>query len=185
METVDSEAPLCLLHCALSAHLSHSELRDVPSTPALMASREHPRSLAELSEELLAIIASRVGATSNRPMEDLRSLRATRKSMFGPCHDRDVGRLLALDRVPVEQMQNDNPDGYDVFIPSLAEAGNPVACFLTGMDDIFGRNHSPRPPLDQLHHAAEGGPEGRPMWPPSSSTGPIAGPTLTPLQLRT
>jgi hypothetical protein len=125
--------------------------------PALMASREHPQSLAELSEELLAIIARRVGATSNRPMKDLQSLRATRKSMLGPCHDRDVGRHLALDRVPVEQMQNDEPDGYDVFIRSLAEAGNLVACFLTRMDDIFGRNHSPWPPLDQLHRAAEGG----------------------------
>ena len=105
--------------------------------------------------------------------------------MLGPCHDRDVGRHLALDRVPVEQMQHDDPNGYDVFIPSLAEAGNPVACFLTGMDDIFGRNCSPRPPLDQLHHAAEGGPEGRPMWLMSSSTWPTTGPTPMPLQLRT
>jgi hypothetical protein len=122
-----------------------------------MASREHPRSLTELPEELLAIIAGQVRVTSNRPMEDLRSLRATCKSMLGPCHDRDISRHLALDRVLVEQMQNDDPDGYDVFIRSLAEASNPVACFLTGMDDIFGRNHSPRPPLDQLHRAAEGG----------------------------
>jgi hypothetical protein len=125
-----------------------------------MASREHSRSLAELPEELLASIAGRVGATSNRPMEDLRSLWATCKSMLGPCRNRDVGRCLALDWVPVEQMQNDAPDGYDIFIHSLAEADNPVACFLTGMDDIFGRNRNPRPPLDQLHRAAEGGHRG-------------------------
>ena len=93
-------------------------------------------------------------------MEDLCSLRATCKNMLGPYRDRDVGRRLALDQVPVEQMQNNNPVGYDVFIRSLAVAGNPVACFLTGMDDIFSRNRSPQPPLDELHHASQDGHRG-------------------------
>jgi hypothetical protein len=55
-----------------------------------MASKEHPRSLAELLMELRANIAGRVAATSKQPMDDLRSLRATCKSMLGPCRDRDA-----------------------------------------------------------------------------------------------
>jgi hypothetical protein len=47
------------------------------------------------------------------------------------------------------------PEGYDVFVRSLAAAGNPATGFLTGIDDIFGRNCSPRPLLDELHRAAQ------------------------------
>lgn len=57
-------------------------------------------------------------------------------------------------------MQDNDPYRYDIFIRSLAKCGNPVACFLTGMDDIFGRNRSPRPPLDQLRRAAQAGHRG-------------------------
>jgi hypothetical protein len=88
-------------------------------------------------------------------MDDLRSLRATCKSMLGPCRDRDVGRQLELDRVPVQDMQNTNPEGYDVFVRSLAAAGNPAAGFLTKIDDIFDRNRRLFPPLNKLHRAAQ------------------------------
>ncbi|KAF8779698.1 hypothetical protein HU200_002450 [Digitaria exilis] len=98
--------------------------------------------------EILALIAGRVATTLTRPMEDLRSLRATCKAMDRPCGNRDVGRRLALHQVRVKQMQEEDPAGYDVFLRSLAAYGNLEACFLTGMDDIFGRNHSPRPPLE-------------------------------------
>jgi hypothetical protein len=74
--------------------------------------------------------------------------------MLGPYHDRDVGRQLAHDRVPVQDMQNTDPEGYDVFFRSLAAAGNPAAGFLAGIDDFFGRNRTPRPPLNELHRAA-------------------------------
>jgi hypothetical protein len=84
-------------------------------------------------------------------MEDLRSLRATYKSMLGPCRNRDVDRHLALGRVPIKQLQNVDPNGYDAFVRSLAAASNPVAGFLAGMDDVFGRNRGRRPPLDELH----------------------------------
>jgi hypothetical protein len=90
-------------------------------------------------------------------MDDLRNLRATCKSMLSPCRDRDVGRQLALDRVPVQDMQNTDPKGYDVFVRSPAAAGNPAAGILTGIDDIFGRNRGQRPPLDELHRAAQDG----------------------------
>jgi hypothetical protein len=119
-----------------------------------MASREHPRSLAELPIELRANIVGRVAATSKQPMDDLRSLRATCKCMLGPCRDRDVGRQLALDRVPVQDVQNTDPEGYDVFVHSLAAASNPAVGFLAGIDGIFGRNRGSRPPLDELHCAA-------------------------------
>jgi hypothetical protein len=118
-----------------------------------MALREHPRLLAELLIELRANIAGRVTVASKQPMDDLRNLRATYKSMLGPCCDRDVGRQLALDRVPVHDMKNTDPEGYDVFVRSLATAGNPATGFLVGIDDIFGRNHGPRPPLDELHRS--------------------------------
>jgi hypothetical protein len=80
--------------------------------------------------------------------------------MLGPYHDRDVGRQLALDRVPVQDMQNTDPEGYDVFIRSLAAAGNPATGYLAGIDDIFGTNHGPHSPLDELHHAAQAGHRG-------------------------
>jgi hypothetical protein len=93
-------------------------------------------------------------------MDDLHSLLATCKSMLGPCRDRDVGRQLALDRVLVQDMQNTDPEGYDVLVHSLAAAGNPAAGFLAGIDDIFGRNRGPRPPLDELHRATHAGQNG-------------------------
>jgi hypothetical protein len=60
----------------------------------------------ELPIELRANVAGRVATTLKHPMDNLRSLRATCKSMLGPCRDRDVGRQLALDRVPIQDMQN-------------------------------------------------------------------------------
>jgi hypothetical protein len=93
-------------------------------------------------------------------MDDIRNLHSTCKSMLGPCRDRDVGRQLALDRVPVQDMQNTDPEGYDVFVCSLAVASNPAAGFLAGIDDIFSRNRGPRPPLDELHRAAQAGHRG-------------------------
>jgi hypothetical protein len=93
-------------------------------------------------------------------MDDLRSLHATCKSMLGPCRDRDISRQLALDRVPIQDMQNTDPEGYDVFVRSLAAAGNPAAGFLAGIDDIFGRNRGLRPPLDELHCTAQAGHRG-------------------------
>jgi hypothetical protein len=104
--------------------------------------------------------------------------------MLGHYRDRDVGRQLTLDRVPVQDMQNTYPEGYDVFVRSLAAVGNPATGFLAGIDDIFGRNRGPCSPLDELHHAAQAGTEGRPMWRPSSSTGSTAGPTPTAQHLR-
>jgi hypothetical protein len=57
-------------------------------------------------------------------------------------------------------MQNTDPEGYDVFVRSLAAAGNPATGFLTGINDIFGRNRGPHPPLDDLHRAAQAGHRG-------------------------
>jgi hypothetical protein len=57
-------------------------------------------------------------------------------------------------------LQNVDPDGYDVFVRSLAAAGNPVAGFVTRMDDIFVRNHGRHPPLDKVHRATHAGNRG-------------------------
>jgi hypothetical protein len=93
-------------------------------------------------------------------MQDLQIRRATCKNMLGLYRDRDVGRHLALGRVPVEQMQHTDPNGYDVFVRSLAAAGNPVSSVLAGMDDIFGKNRGQHPPLNELHRAAHTGNRG-------------------------
>jgi hypothetical protein len=57
-------------------------------------------------------------------------------------------------------MQNTDPEGYDIFVRSLAVAGNPAAGFLAGIDDIFGRNSGPCPPLDELDRASLAGHKG-------------------------
>jgi hypothetical protein len=80
--------------------------------------------------------------------------------MLGPCCDRDVGRQLSLDRVPVKDMQNTDPEAYNIFVRSLVAASNPAASFLAGIDNIFGRNRGPCPPLDELHRAAQDGHRG-------------------------
>jgi hypothetical protein len=118
-------------------------------------------------------------------MDGLRILRVTCKSMLDPCCDRDAGRQLALDWVPVKDMQNTDPEGYDVFVRSLAAAGNPVAGFLAGVDDILGVTAAYVLPSTSFTVLPRPGTEGRPMWRPSSSTGSTAGPTPTALHLRT
>jgi hypothetical protein len=57
-------------------------------------------------------------------------------------------------------MYNIDPEGYDVFVRSLAAAGNPAAGFLTGINDIIGWNRDPHRPVDELHRAAQAGNRG-------------------------
>ncbi|KAF8705028.1 hypothetical protein HU200_031285 [Digitaria exilis] len=81
-------------------------------------------------------IAGHVAATSPRPMEDLRSLRASCQAMRAACSDRDVGRRVALEREAAAMRWADH-DRYLAVVGILSGAGNPKACFLAGITLIF------------------------------------------------
>uniref|UniRef100_K3YKZ9 F-box domain-containing protein n=1 Tax=Setaria italica TaxID=4555 RepID=K3YKZ9_SETIT len=121
-----------------------------------MVPRQHPPSLAVLPTEVAIEIIGHLAATSEQPMDDLRSLWATCSFMLRMCGDPAVGRHVALDRFSRAMLWN-KPDGYDTLLASLTQVGNPEACFLTGIQVIFRETHSPRLCLDDLARAAAGG----------------------------
>ena len=51
----------------------------------------------------------------------------------------------------------DDPINYESILASLTQVGNPEACFLIGIQNIFMEKHNPWPCLDDLAHAADGG----------------------------
>ncbi|KAG2570641.1 hypothetical protein PVAP13_7KG077736 [Panicum virgatum] len=114
----------------------------------MAARRRRPSSLADLPTELAIRIAGRVAATSVRPMEGFRSLRATYHFMRCACRDPEVGRMYWYDH-----------DGYLTLLPRLAQVGNLEACFIVGMivvlrDPVI----RPLPVIDKnLERAARGG----------------------------
>ena len=67
-----------------------------------------------------------------------------------------IGRRLALDRFRHGRTWDD-PIDYEALLASLTQVSNPKACFLIGIQTIFMEKHSPRPYLDDLAHAADGG----------------------------
>jgi hypothetical protein len=67
-----------------------------------------------------------------RPIEDLRSLRATCHFMRRVCSDPEVGRLISVERF-YKLYRYVVPDGYLTLLPRLAQVGNFEACFIVGM----------------------------------------------------
>jgi hypothetical protein len=55
--------------------------------------------LLGLSQDLHIEIVARVGATSERPLADLRSLRSTCSTMRRVCDHGDVGRRLSIEGI--------------------------------------------------------------------------------------
>ena len=98
----------------------------------MVARRRRPSSLAVLPTELAIRIAGNITATSVRPMEDLRSLRATCHFMCRVCSDPEVGRLISVERF-YRLYRYVVPDGYLALLPRLAQVGNLEACFVVGM----------------------------------------------------
>ncbi|RLM85037.1 hypothetical protein C2845_PM04G16660 [Panicum miliaceum] len=127
--------------------------------PHSVAARWHPSSLAELPHEVAIQITSHLAATSERPMDDLRSLRATCKFMRGVCKDRTIGKHVALDQQFARNMMRNNYNGYVNLLARLAQLGNPEACFLTRMAVVFPRGTPavPRPCIVHFGRAACGG----------------------------
>ena len=118
--------------------------------------------LQRLPDTLAVKIAVRVAATSMRPMDDLRSLRATCKDMRQACKDKEVRRCIPLGLVLARAFFDDNVTDFDLFrdtlVNNLAEASHPEACFQAGLRDIFGVNRgSLQPCLEELKTAADAG----------------------------
>uniref|UniRef100_A0A0E0G9D4 At2g35280-like TPR domain-containing protein n=1 Tax=Oryza nivara TaxID=4536 RepID=A0A0E0G9D4_ORYNI len=80
-------------------------------------------------------IACLVAATSPEPIADLLSLRATCKAMHAAAKERDVGKCVPLERLDnMKWMENER---YLAIVNHLVGAGNPDACFITGVTLVF------------------------------------------------
>ena len=99
-------------------------------------------SLRVLPIDVQIEIAGHLAMTSDRPMDDLRSLWVTCSSMRRICGDPAVGQHLALDRFRRGRMSA-NLVNYYALLASLTQVGNPDACFLTGIQTIFMEKHIP------------------------------------------
>jgi hypothetical protein len=104
-------------------------------------------SLMALPTELQIVIAGHLTATSEQPMDDLRSLQATCSTMRHICGDPTIGRHLALDWFRCRRMWDD-PIDYEALLASLTQVSNLKACFLTRIQTVFMEKHSPWPCLD-------------------------------------
>ncbi|RLN12376.1 hypothetical protein C2845_PM09G12900 [Panicum miliaceum] len=100
--------------------------RDVvdDASTLMEARRRHRSSLAELPTDLAIKIASRLAATSERPMDDLPVLWATCRRMLRVCGEPEVGRRVALGWF-TDDMSWDDPIGYATLIGHLTKVGNP------------------------------------------------------------
>jgi hypothetical protein len=117
-------------------------------------SRQHqPSSLLDLPQDLCIEIAPRVGATSERPFVDLRSLHGTCSTMRRVCGHSDVDLLLSIEGIRDEISWVWDPTTYKAFLAMLSDLGNPEAWFFFGIKAIFMENMK----CNDLRCAAEGG----------------------------
>jgi hypothetical protein len=115
--------------------------------------RHQPSLLLGLPHDLCIEIAARVGATPERPLANLRSLRGTCSTMrhvFG--HD-DVGRHFSIEGIRDEISWVWDPTTYKAFLAMLTGLGNLKACFFSRIKAIFMENRG----YNDLRRAAEGG----------------------------
>ena len=87
-------------------------------------------------------IAGHNSVTSDRPMDDLRSIWVTYSSMHRICGDLTIGQCLALDQVRHGRTRVD-PVNYYALLASLTQVDNSEACFLTGIQIVFMEKRSP------------------------------------------
>jgi hypothetical protein len=59
---------------------------------------------------------------------------------------------VALERFAIKLQWNDCK-GYDAFLDCLTRIRNPEACFLSGMDILFGENYISRSSIAKLEKA--------------------------------
>ena len=89
-------------------------------------------------------------------MDDLRNLRVTCSSMQRIYDNPAIGRCMALNQCR-RGLGWDTVSNYYALLASLTQLDNLEACFLTGIPMVFEETHRPRPCLDDLTYAADGG----------------------------
>jgi hypothetical protein len=109
--------------------------------------------LLGLPQDLRIEIAACVGATLERPLADLRSLRGTCSTMRRVCSHGDVGRHLSIEGIQDEISWVWNPTAYKSFLAMLSSLGNPETCFLSGIKAFFIEHSG----YNDLRCVAEGG----------------------------
>ncbi|OEL19191.1 hypothetical protein BAE44_0019790 [Dichanthelium oligosanthes] len=119
-----------------------------------MAARRRASLTHALPHDMAVEIAGHVAATSPRPVDDLCSLRATCRAIRAACGDRAVGRRVALEREGA--MRWSDNERYLAVVGGLSGAGNPEACFLSGLTLVF-THRCARPGSDLLARAAVAG----------------------------
>jgi hypothetical protein len=109
--------------------------------------------LLGLPQDLRIEIAARVGATSEQPLADLRSLHGTCSTMRCMCSHGDVGRRLSIEGIRDKISWVWNPTAYKAFLALLSGLKNLEACFLFGIKAFFIKHRG----YNDLRRAAEGG----------------------------
>jgi hypothetical protein len=67
---------------------------------------------------------------------------------------------------------------YTTILANLTQVNNPRACFLTRIQTIYAKKHSPWLCLDDLAHTADGGHNGHLIWSSYFSIGAMAMPRM-------
>jgi hypothetical protein len=109
--------------------------------------------LLGLPQDLRIEIAARIGATSERPLADLRILRGTCSTMRRVCGHGDVGWRLSIEGTRDEISWVWNPTAYKAFLAMLSGLRNSEACFLSGIKAFFIEHMG----YNNLWRATEGG----------------------------
>jgi hypothetical protein len=139
-----------------------------------MAERQHPTSLMTLLVEVQIEITGHLAATLERPMDDLRSLRATCSSMHGICGDPAVSRCMAVDRCRHGARSSNDLINYFTLLARLTQVDNQRLASSLGYKSYSQKTTAP-------DHASTISPMllmssilWWPFWSPYSSVGTMA-----------
>jgi hypothetical protein len=84
-----------------------------------MVAKRCPSLPADLPTKVAIQMAGHLATTSVRPMDELRTLRATCHFMHHVCRDPEVGRCISVERL-VDGMAWYDLDGYAALLPRLS-----------------------------------------------------------------
>ena len=116
----------------------------------IMEVRRHLTSLLlALLDELAIELAGHLAANSEQPW-------VTCSSMRRICGNPAIGKGMALDQCR-HGLGWDDVGNYYALLSSLTQLSNLEACWLIGIPMVFEETHRPRPCLDDLARAADGG----------------------------
>jgi hypothetical protein len=132
-------------------HRHHSRL-EMNSMPG-RSRRHQPSSFLGLPQDHRIEIVACLGATSEQPLADLRSLHGTYSTMRCVCGHDDASRCLSIEGIRDEISWVWDPTTYKAFLAMLTGLGNTEACFFSGIKTVFIENRG----YNDLRRAAEGG----------------------------